>query len=139
MTSASRSPWSGSAGSSRRTTPRSASSPASGSRRTRVPPPLKINLFRIVQEAFNNAARHGQADLIALTLESNHEAIALTVRDNGRGFDPLEARRRYRKGMGLSSMRERADLTGGTFTLLSEPGKGTTLSFSWLLAGRAGA
>ncbi len=98
-----------------------------------VPQTLKINLFRIIQEAFNNVSRHSQADRVDLTLEHDDGAIALIIRDDGQGFDPEEARRRYRKGMGLSSMKERADLTGGTFGLRSEPGKGTTLSFTWPL------
>jgi signal transduction histidine kinase len=97
---------------------------------------LKINLYRIIQEAFNNIAKHSKGDQVILSLEGNSNGIALTIRDNGQGFDLEEARRRYRKGMGLRSMKERADLSGGTFSVESVEGKGTTLSFAWPPQGR---
>jgi signal transduction histidine kinase len=96
-----------------------------------VPQALKINLYRIIQEAFNNIVKHSKGDHIVLSLEGNSKGIALMIRDNGKGFDPEEVRKRYRKGMGLVSMKERADLSGGTFSLESAGGKGTTLSFAW--------
>jgi signal transduction histidine kinase len=98
-----------------------------------VPQSLKVTLYRIIQEAFNNIAKHSKGDRIVLSLERNPNGIALTIRDNGQGFDSEEARKRYRKGMGLSSMKERTDLSGGTFSIQSEIGKGTTLSFTWPL------
>jgi signal transduction histidine kinase len=97
----------------------------------RIPHPLKITLYRIVQEAFNNIAKHSQGDRVVLSLENNDAGIVLTIEDNGQGFDPEEARSRYRKGMGLSSMKERAELSGGSASVQSAPGKGTTLSFKW--------
>ncbi len=93
--------------------------------------PLKITIYRIIQEAFNNVAKHSKAERVLLSLESNLNGIALTLQDNGQGFDPEEVRTRYRKGMGLSSMKERAELSGGTFSVQSAPGKGTTFSFRW--------
>jgi signal transduction histidine kinase len=96
-----------------------------------VPPPLGISLYRIIQEAFNNIAKHSKGDRVHLSLVSSDKGIAMTIRDNGSGFDPEEVRRRYRKGMGLSSMKERAELSGGTLTVQSAEGKGTTLSFDW--------
>lgn len=96
-----------------------------------VPQSLKITLYRIIQEALNNIAKHSKGNRVVLSLERNDSGIALTVQDNGQGFDPEEVRRRYRKGMGLSSMKERADLSGGTFSIQSEIGKGISLSFTW--------
>ena len=92
---------------------------------------LKITLYRIIQEAFNNIAKHSKGDRVILSLENTPGGIALTIQDNGQGFDPEEARKRYRKGMGLSSMRERAELSGGTFSIESRMGKGTTLRMTW--------
>jgi signal transduction histidine kinase len=96
-----------------------------------IPQTLKINLYRIIQEAFNNIARHSGADRVVLSLQTVCGGVALTIQDNGRGFELEETRRRYRKGMGLTSMRERAELSGGTFSIQSAMGKGTTLSFTW--------
>jgi signal transduction histidine kinase len=96
-----------------------------------IPQPLKITLYRIIQEAFNNMAKHSKGNHVVLSLEGNHGGIVLNIEDNGQGFDPEEARKRYRKGMGLSSMKERAELTGGSFAIESARGKGTTLRVSW--------
>jgi len=96
-----------------------------------IPQFLKITLYRIIQEACNNMAKHSNGNRAVLMLESNHDGISLTIQDNGEGFDPEEVRKRYRRGMGLSSMKERAELSGGTFAIQSEKGKGTTLSFRW--------
>jgi signal transduction histidine kinase len=96
-----------------------------------IPQPLKITLYRIIQEAFNNIAKHSRGDHAVLSLEGNRSGIVLTIEDNGQGFDPEEARKRYRKGMGLSSMRERAEFSGGNFSIESGMGKGTTLRMTW--------
>jgi signal transduction histidine kinase len=104
----------------------------------KIPQTLGISLYRIVQEAFNNIARHSKGNQVHLSLESNHNGIALTIQDNGRGFDPEEVRKRYRRGMGLSSMKERAELSGGTLSIQSAEGKGTTLSFTWPPQGKTG-
>ncbi len=98
-----------------------------------VPKSLKISLYRIIQEAFNNIAKHSKGDRVIISLENTPSGIALTIEDNGQGFDPEEARKRYRKGMGLSSMRERAELSGGIFSIESGMGKGTTLRMTWPL------
>lgn len=91
--------------------------------------PLKTAIYRISQEAFNNIAKHSQATLVNLSLQKEKGRIALTIKDNGQGFD-LESPRR---GWGLSTMRERATLTGGAFTLESSVGAGTSIHASWPL------
>ncbi len=96
-----------------------------------IPQTQKVNLYRIIQEAFNNIAKHSKADRGVLSLETNPEGIALTIQDNGQGFDPEEARKRYRKGMGLTSMKERTELAGGVFSVESGKGRGTIIRAFW--------
>lgn len=87
--------------------------------------PLEIEqtLFRIVQEALANVARHSEADGVELLLAYTGEEIAVTVTDNGHGFD---AAARH-NGFGLSSMRQRTEAAGGDFCIDSTPGKGTAI------------
>ena len=86
-----------------------------------VAPDLREDLARIVREAVSNAARHGEATNVIVTL-SNTDAIRVTVIDDGKGFDPDAPRRR---GFGLTSMRERAEMRGATVVVESRPGEGT--------------
>jgi len=92
-----------------------------------VPDSLRIALFRVIQEALNNTAKHSKADLVRLSLGKKEDKIELNIEDNGMGFD-LE---NYRKGLGLTSMRERTELSGGSFAIESTPGKGTTIKAQW--------
>ena len=92
-----------------------------------IPETLKIVIFRILQEAMNNIAKHSQGNLIVLTLEKRNYRRILKIRDNGVGFDPENCPR----GLGLSSIKERAQLSGGIFILESSPGKGTCLEVRW--------
>jgi signal transduction histidine kinase len=104
-----------------------------------IPAALQLTVFRLAQEAFANIARHGKADQVFLGLELEGGALTLTIRDNGQGFDP-EEQRRHPQGKGLSGMKGRAELSGGTLVVQAAPGKGTTLAFSWLApARRAGS
>jgi len=96
----------------------------------KVPDSLKTPIFRICQEAMNNIAKHGLASHVNLSLQKEGERIVLTVQDNGQGFDLQRAK----KGMGLSTMVERAELSGGRFELETARGKGTTIRATWRLA-----
>lgn len=98
-----------------------------------VPHSLKTVIYRISQEALNNIAKHSKADLITLSLRKTNGPIELTVRDNGQGFDmeKIFSMESTRKGLGLGSMRERTELSGGSFTIESIQGKGTTIRASW--------
>lgn len=93
----------------------------------RLPPGIETTAFRIAQEAINNALRHADAARIdvALRLVENH--LELTVRDDGRGFD-LAAAERGHGGLGLISMRERAEMAGGALHIVGQAGAGTTLT-----------
>jgi PAS domain S-box-containing protein len=92
-----------------------------------VPETLKIVIFRILQEAMNNVAKHSRAQAVLIGLTKQNDRITLKIQDNGVGFDPEN----NRKGLGLSSMRERARLSGGIFILESGPGKGSLLEVRW--------
>lgn len=95
-----------------------------------IPAEIKVGLFRILQEACNNACKHACADRLCVRLDTDAEGIRLQVSDNGVGFDPRAARRR-RAGFGLRSMRERAISTGGILTIRSYPGQGTSICAHW--------
>jgi signal transduction histidine kinase len=86
-----------------------------------VAPDLREDLARIVREAVSNAARHGEARNVIVAL-SNTDGVRVSVTDDGKGFDPDAPRRR---GFGLTSMRERAEMRGATVVVQSSPGKGT--------------
>ena len=98
-----------------------------------VPEHLKIIIFRIIQEALNNAAKHSQADTVDISLAKGAGSIELSISDNGQGFDVQEniLREDSGKGMGLASMEERTDLSGGCFSIDSVKGLGTLIMSTW--------
>lgn len=100
-----------------------------------VPAPLKITIFRIVQEATSNVLKHANASRIRVSLKKTGEALCLSIEDDGDGFDLAEAARfcPLDKGLGLLSMKERAKLSGGQYELASEPGQGTRICVRWQL------
>jgi PAS domain S-box-containing protein len=95
--------------------------------------PLKTVIYRILQEALNNIAKHSRADTVHLELKRKNNGIALKVQDNGQGFDFTKAisLTPSRRGLGLASMRERAELSGATFEIDSSVGSGTTIRVKW--------
>ncbi|GEM_PF-6025148 len=95
----------------------------------RVTPDIETACFRVAQEALTNAVRHAAATKIDVTLTVQDDAIELTVRDNGKGFDARVAHRHMMagSGFGLLGMHERAQLAGGQLKLDSRPGAGTTV------------
>jgi len=99
-----------------------------GSQR-RPAPEAEILIFRIVQEATNNAGRHAEASLVEVTVEFDEDKIVATVRDDGKGFElPRTLGELSRVGkLGLAGAEERARLLGGSLTVQSKPGKGTTV------------
>lgn len=100
-----------------------------------IPAPLKIAIFRILQEAVTNTIKHTQATRIQVVLQSFGSVIQLAVIDNGTGFDPQAPRdaQDWKSGLGLASMRERARVSGGNYLLESTPGVGTSIFVSWYL------
>jgi signal transduction histidine kinase len=98
-----------------------------------VPNPLKIVLYRVLQEALNNVAKHSGANMVTISLAKKDNTIQLTIEDNGCGFDVEEARtvESSKRGFGLGSMKERTELSGGTFVINSAKGRGTFVLASW--------
>ncbi|NLI80840.1 MAG: PAS domain S-box protein [Deltaproteobacteria bacterium] len=98
-----------------------------------VPEPLKIVLFRILQEALNNVARHSKAKKVSVKLGKYREGVEFVVQDDGVGFDACEAwnRTKGRGGLGLASMKERTELFGGEFRVESSQGKGALIRAAW--------
>jgi PAS domain S-box-containing protein len=90
-----------------------------------VPPEISICLFRVLQEALHNAVKHSKACLFDVEASGNSEAIFLTIRDTGLGFDPEAAMKG--RGLGLTSMQERLKLVAGELTIHSQPSGGTTV------------
>ncbi|HSO99224.1 MAG TPA: GAF domain-containing protein, partial [Solirubrobacteraceae bacterium] len=95
-----------------------------GRRSDRHPIELETAMYRIVQEALNNAHKHGQAQRARVQIEEGDHSVRVTVRDDGRGFD-AEVKT---NGFGLLGIHERAQLVGGTVEIQSSPGEGTTVT-----------
>jgi signal transduction histidine kinase len=98
-----------------------------------VPEPLKLAIFRILQEAVNNAVKHSDADCIRVSLHNDDDVLAFTIDDDGKGFDAsaLASRGNARRGLGMQSMRERAEVSGGTYAVTSAVGQGTKVCVCW--------
>lgn len=93
-----------------------------------VPLPVKISLYRILQEALSNAVRHGGASQHQVKLRSDGSSLVMEVADTGRGFDVAAVMQRPLAGhFGLEGMRERVTLLGGRFSIESSPGLGTRI------------
>ena len=98
-----------------------------------IPSPLKTVIYRILQEALNNIAKHSEADSVQLKLKKIAEGVELSLRDNGLGFNITEviSLTPSRRGFGLASMRERAQLSGANFDIKSAEREGTTIRVKW--------
>jgi PAS domain S-box-containing protein len=96
---------------------------------------LRSVIYRITQEALNNIAKHSAATLIHFSLAQRGDRVELSIRDNGEGFNAESLLVNSRPDqLGLTGMKERAELSGGTFSIESEVGTGTTVRASWPLA-----
>jgi signal transduction histidine kinase len=97
--------------------------------------PVKIVIYRILQEALSNVAKHSRASQVTLRLMKKDHGIEFSVEDNGIGFDPEEAiaKRAPWGGLGLLSIKARTELSGGSFAVESAKGKGTTVRATWPL------
>ncbi|WP_427924991.1 sensor histidine kinase [Streptomyces sp. cg40] len=103
---------------------------------TELSPEAQVHVYRIVQEAVNNAVKHARADRLLVELDSDDQAFSVTVRDNGRGMDQRPSTPVDRSGLpagvstgtGLSAMRERGHLLNGRLDVGSAPGGGTRVT-----------
>lgn len=99
---------------------------------------LAIVIYRIFQEVFNNVAKHAKATEIHTRLyfrnDRENDSLVLEIKDNGIGFDReqvLQSKPSIRGGLGLASLIERAELSGGQLRIVAVPGLGTTIHASW--------
>jgi len=101
---------------------------------------ITVLIFRIVQEALNNARRHSQATEIRVTLRFTSKTIRATIKDNGKGFIlPRDYDKLMTEGrLGLIGMQQRTQALNGIFNIYSEPGKGTLISVEVKLQETAG-
>jgi two-component system sensor histidine kinase UhpB len=96
--------------------------------RRSIPPEVASVLYRIAEEAIRNARQHAKASVVTLdATEAADRAIALRVRDDGVGLTQENPADSPPGHLGLTAMRERAELAGGTFAITSQPGAGTTI------------
>jgi two-component system sensor histidine kinase UhpB len=95
-----------------------------------IPSTIKENLFRIAQEQLSNIQKHAKASEIGIQLKNDSKMVGLLIRDNGVGFDI----RQKRLGIGITNIFNRAESYNGTAEILSQPGKGCTLSVQIPLA-----
>jgi signal transduction histidine kinase len=92
-----------------------------------LPPDIMLCLFRIVQEAIQNAIKHSRASEVSVCLRGSSDRLTVTISDNGVGFDVEAA---WSRGLGLLSMVERVEALGGPFEIDSSPGAGVRLTAS---------
>jgi signal transduction histidine kinase len=98
-----------------------------------VPDVLKIVIFRILQEALNNVSKYAKADLVSVSIRGTDSKIELAIEDNGVGFDLEHMHSVKNSGgrFGLTTMKERTELSGGSFSIESTNGIGTIVRASW--------
>ena len=99
----------------------------------RLPELQAVSLFRVAQEALRNVERHAGAKHIDIRLDDAHDRLELRITDDGRGFDVQNVEHSKDRGIGLTNMRERVERNGGSFQLISQPGR-TSLIASFPLA-----
>ena len=105
---------------------------STGPRLPRLPEPVETTLYRMAQEALTNASKHASPKAVSILIHRNPTELRLVVEDDGKGFDVAEALTGTR--LGLLGMRERAHLIGGSMTVESSIGSGTTICVSVPLA-----
>lgn len=98
-----------------------------------LPEIVKVAIYRVVQEALNNIQKYASARLVEVVVTAGDDDLSLLIRDDGEGFDAAEVLldSDQQRGMGLVSMKERVEVTGGTFQLESSSGKGTAIVATW--------
>ncbi|MBH0081942.1 sensor histidine kinase [Salinibacterium sp. SWN167] len=107
-----------------------------------LPMPVQTALLRIAQGAMANVVQHSEATQATISIERNDSDVRLMIADNGRGFDPERAEaasaRGFTDSFGLTATRERVEQLGGTLTVESSPGAGTTVTVDLMLSPSAG-
>lgn len=92
-----------------------------------LPQDVRTVFYRVAQEAINNIAKHARASHVSVNLDRDGQAVLLTVRDDGQGFDPTGRS----PGIGRTIMKERAASIGASLAIESAPESGTTVTLRW--------
>lgn len=103
-----------------------------------IPEDLKLEVFRIVQEALSNVAQHAHANRVNVSLVRMGDELRLAIDDDGVGFDPGRVAEQG-MGLGLHAIRKRIDATGGMLSMETAPHRGTRVNASWKLSAPADA
>jgi signal transduction histidine kinase len=95
-------------------------------------PEAQIIIYRILQEALTNIAKHAQAKNVTVLVKKDEEKTCFFIEDNGKGFDPKQIIRKdaAEKGLGLAIMQERARMVGGSLEIWSQEGRGTRIALT---------
>jgi signal transduction histidine kinase len=93
-----------------------------------LPADVQLTFYRVCQEALFNIAKHSKARLVRINLVEHGSTIEMSIRDDGRGFDPQQS---FSGHYGLRMMHERAEAVGALFAINSRPGHGTELTIRW--------
>jgi signal transduction histidine kinase len=93
----------------------------------RLPPQVELVLYRVVQEALTNVAKHAGAGEVHVELRRRRDEVIAAVADDGQGFDVEDTMRSRERGLGLFGMQERLALVGGQLVIDSSPGRGTRI------------
>ena len=101
-----------------------------------LPADVQVAIYRVCQEALNNVAKHASASRVEINLIHAGSAVQLSIRDDGRGFDPEKTASGH---YGLSMMHERAEGVGARLSITSQPGRGTELNIRWAPAPPSGS
>jgi signal transduction histidine kinase len=101
---------------------------------TDIPVTLTTPIYRVIQESCNNVVRHSRANRIHIAIHRLTCSIHLLIEDNGHGMQELDKRCSGHHGLGLRSMRDRVELSGGCLYLESETGTGTRIIANWPLS-----
>ncbi|WP_210521004.1 PAS domain-containing sensor histidine kinase [Hymenobacter terricola] len=95
----------------------------------RLPPPVEIAVYRIVQELLNNVMKHARATEVEVHVAQENGRVEVSVEDNGQGFEPATLATQPLTGIGLAGVRNRVVLLGGELSIVSRLGRGTIISF----------
>lgn len=91
----------------------------------RIDSTIEVNIFRMIQEILTNAIKHAEATVITIHLTQHHDSLNIIIEDNGKGFVPKKID--TKEGMGLPNIEKKVEHMGGTFTIDSSLGKGTSI------------
>jgi signal transduction histidine kinase len=99
-----------------------------------IPENLKVVIYRVLQEALNNVAKHSNANQVSISLrKTTNKTIVFSIKDNGKGFDvdATLSPENQRSGLGLISMIKRTELSGGSLVITSDKETGSIIRASW--------